>query len=119
MVQFVKIGNEKIIGTRVSAQIDPQDLDEIQEVVSKKIKRYKNLRWYYEMIDFEGWEMSSFWRDMVFSLMNTVHFNKIAFIGKNTPENIMAEVTSVFTPAQVKYFDLSEKKSALEWILTL
>ncbi len=117
MVEFVKIGNGKIVGTRVSAQIDPQDLDEIQEVVSKKINKYKSISWYYEMIDFDGWEINAFWRDIVFSLMNTEHFNKIAFVGKDTPQDIRTEVVSVFTPAKVKYFDLSEKKEALEWIL--
>jgi len=118
MVEFLNTGNEKVLGTRVSGQIDPQDLDEIKEIVAERMNRLINLNWYYEIMDFEGWEFSSFWRDVLFSLMNTEHFGKIAFVGKDTPPSIKSEVASVFTPAQVKYFDIKEKKAALDWVVT-
>jgi hypothetical protein len=117
LVQIVETGSDKIVGTRVSAQIDAEDFDEIQALVSKKIKKFKNISWYYELADFEGWELNLFWRDIVFSLMNTEHFRKIAFVGENAPKPVKEEVTSVYTPAKVKYFDIKDKKSALEWVL--
>ena len=116
MVEIVDLGDEKIVGTKVSSQIDPQDFDLIKDIVAQKISEHKKVKWYYEMIDFEGWEFSTFWRDIVFSLMNTEHFEKIVFVGENTPQYVMAEVSSVFTPAVVKYFDLSSKKEAIKWI---
>jgi hypothetical protein len=117
MVEFLNTGYEQVVGTRVSGQIDPQDLDDIKEIVSEKMNRFVNLNWYYEIKDFEGWEYSSFWRDVLFSLMNTEHFGKIAFVGKDTPQHIKSEVASVFTPAQVKYFDIKEKNAALNWVI--
>jgi hypothetical protein len=116
VVEIVDLGNEKIVGTKVSSQIDPHDFDLIKDIVSQKISEHKKINWYYEMTDFEGWEFSTFWRDIVFSLMNTEHFEKIVFLGENTPQNIMAEVSSVFTPAEVKYFDISSKNEAIKWI---
>jgi hypothetical protein len=116
MIEYLDFNEINIIATRVSGKINSNEFSKLKQEISGKIELYEKILWYYEMVDFEGWDWKTFFSDIAFSLRNTSRFERIAFVGENQLENLMAQMSKLFTPAKVKYFDIKERQTAIDWI---
>jgi hypothetical protein len=116
MIEYLEFHEIDTIATRVSGKITSDEFNRLKKEITEKIQLYEKVNWYYEMTEFEGWDWKAFFADIAFSLRNTSRFKKIAFIGETKVENIMAQVSKLFTPAEVKYFDVTEREAARDWI---
>jgi hypothetical protein len=107
---------DKIIYTTVSGKLTSEEVNRQFDTVISLIKDWDKIRWYYEMNDFEGWTISAFPKDVMESLHYARRFEKIAMIGENKWQHLMSQVSKVFTTAEVRYFDLSQRDEAKQWI---
>ncbi len=116
MIEFLDFNKLDIVATRVTGKITKQDFDVLKEELLKKFNQYGNLNWFYEMVDFKGWELNTFFEDLSFSLKSKDKFSRVAFVGDKFIEEIMVQFYKVITPAEVKYFEIRDRESAYEWI---
>ncbi|WP_207493274.1 STAS/SEC14 domain-containing protein [Aridibaculum aurantiacum] len=105
-----------IIYTTVSGTLDNAAVDQQFDVINRALEKHEKLRWYYEMNDFEGWNITSFFKDSLESMKRTAKFDKIAMVGDKKWQNLMAQVSKALTPAEVRFFDLDQKDEAKRWI---
>lgn len=69
-----------------------------------------------DMIDFGGWEARAFWEDIRFTRKHGDEFSKLAIVGVEFKEKLMARVVDWFLlSSQVEYFEhLDEARAWLE-----
>lgn len=117
MVDFIEeYSTGDLIAIRTTGKIDNKDLDVLLPHIEQRMKQYDTIRFYWEMASFEGWDVVSFLRDRFFELKHFNQFKKIALVGEKGWEEKMAAVMDKFTPARLKYFDLSARAEALQWV---
>lgn len=69
-----------------------------------------------DMIDFSGWEAKAFWEDIQFTRKHGDDFSKLAIVGVDLKEKLMAMVVDWFMlSSQVQYFEsLDEARAWLD-----
>ncbi|WP_158260072.1 STAS/SEC14 domain-containing protein [Zobellella endophytica] len=69
-----------------------------------------------DMIDFGGWEARAFWEDIRFTRKHGDEFGKLAIVGVEFKEKLMARVADWFLlSSQVEYFEhLDQARAWLE-----
>lgn len=114
MINIETISN--IIYTNAVKTLTKEDYEKLLPQVEKVIDEHKKVRWYFEMQDFEGWKLSSFWRDLKFDVKHLGDFEKIAMVGDKGWQEWLTSFMKPFTSANVKYFELTDKEEAKQWI---
>lgn len=105
-----------IIYTIAEDKLDDEDYDRLIPLLQEKIRSFGKIRWYFEMREFEGWSLSAMWQDIRFDFKNLENVERIAMVGDKKWEKELTQLMKPFTVASVKYFDLTEKDEAKNWI---
>lgn len=116
----------------LSIRIDPDDIVEVSaqgkltredyQVFVPEIERLMDksdddgMRLLFEMEDFEGWEAGALWEDLQFDAKHRNDIDRLALVGEKKWQEWMATLCKPFTSAEVRYFDVSERKAADRWI---
>lgn len=116
MIQILEQTEGNIIATKATAKLTQRDYEKILPVLNDKLNKYPKIRWYFEMEDFEGWELKAFWEDVKFDAKHAADFDKVAMVGEKKWEEWMADLMKPFTAAEVKYFDAVQREEAIKWI---
>lgn len=69
-----------------------------------------------EVADFHGWEIKAGWDDFKTGIKHRKNFNKVALVGDKKWEKVVSKFFSFFISAEVKYFDISQKDEAINWL---
>lgn len=105
-----------LIYTVAEGKLTDEDYDRLIPLLEEKIRTYGKIRWYFEMQEFEGWSLSAMWRDLKFDFRNKENLERIAMVGDKAWEKQLTQLMKPFTGATIKYFDISEKDEAKNWI---
>jgi len=116
MIEYLEFNKIDVVATKVSAKVTKAEFDNLKKEITEKINRYGKINWYYEMTNFDGWDLKAFISDFSFTLKNTTNFKRIAFVGEKFLEKLMAQISNLFTPAEVRYFNSNNRDAAIEWI---
>lgn len=116
MMNIKTDAESNIIYTFSHGTIDTEDMEGLLPILKEKIEKHGKARWYYEMKDFNGWKVEAFWEDIKFDFKHSRDFEKIAMVGEKKWQDWMTQTMKPFSPAEIKYFDLSDEKLAKEWI---
>ena len=108
--------NGNIFYNIVSEKVTHEDFEELKPALERLIGEYPKVRWYYEMQDFEGWEVKTFFEDSTFSLSHRDDFEKIAMVGEKKWQEWMTKMMKPFTSAEIRYFRTEERNDARKWI---
>lgn len=68
-----------------------------------------------ELRNFKGYTIPAFFADFKFAVTHLDTFYRIALVGDNKLEEVMAKITDCFVRYEVKYFDQTRIREALEW----
>lgn len=124
MLQLLGTTQDNIIATRANDLLGINDYEKIHPLIHNIIRNGKKVRWYFEMDDCLISDTAGFWEDGIvevkYGKMNFTHsedIERIAIVGKEKWKEWMYSVMKPFTRAKIKYFDLSEKEAAIEWIV--
>jgi hypothetical protein len=80
------------------------------------MNRYNSARLYFEMSDFNGWEVATFVENAVFDIIHGRQYGKVAMVGDKPWQEWAAKLASPVKKEGIRYFNLSEKENALRWI---
>ncbi|MCB0776795.1 MAG: STAS/SEC14 domain-containing protein [Chitinophagaceae bacterium] len=123
MLQLLGTTHDNIIATRANDLLGIHDYEKIHPLIHNIISNGKKVRWYFEMDDCLISDTAGFWEDGIvevkYGKMNFTHsedIEMIAIVGKDKWKEWMYAVMKPFTRAEIKYFDLSEKEAAMEWL---
>jgi hypothetical protein len=116
MFQYLKEHSEDLIAVKVTGKLEKADYDSLIPKMEEKIRRYGKVNLYWEMEDFEGWQPSGLLQDLQFDIKHANDYKKIAMVGEKKWEKWMSNLMKPFTSAEIKYFDLTERRQAIEWV---
>lgn len=105
-----------IIYTIAEEKLTDEDYDRLIPLLQEKVRSFGKIRWYFEMKQFEGWSLSAMWRDIKFDFKNLENLERIAMVGDKKWEKELTLLMKPFTGAQIKYFELTDKEEAKNWI---
>ena len=116
MIQILEQSKNNLIATKATGKLTEDDYNLLLPVLYEKLKQYPKLRWYFEMEDFDGWQLKAFWKDAKFDMKHANDFEKVAMVGEKKWQEWMTDLMKPFTSAELKYFDLSQTQEAMRWI---
>ena len=124
MLQLLDFTGENIIATKANDLLGIKDYEKIHPFIHNIINTGKKVRWYFEMDDGSISNSTGFWEDGIIEInygnMKFTHsddIETIAIVGDKKWEKCMLSIMKPFTKANLRYFELSEKKKAKEWII--
>lgn len=104
------------MATKATNKLIQTDYDKLLPLLKDKLRQHDKIRWYFEMEDFDGWELKAFWEDVKFDVKHANDFDKVAMVGEKKWEEWMTDLMKPFTSAEVRYFDISQGEEAITWI---
>ena len=116
MIEILDFNKKDLLAVRVSGKITKKDFAILKEELDKKFQQFQKINWYYELINFKGWEFDTFFDDLKYSLKVKNKFNRVVFVGDKSLEKIMIKFYALIAPSEVKYFDIKAKDDAFQWI---
>lgn len=106
----------RIVILTFTGKVDKADYELFVPQLEGLLKEEKPVRILVELRDFQGWTVGALWEDTKFG---TKHFNdidRLAVVGDRRWEKGLAAFIKPFTTADVRYFDISEKTAAENWL---
>ncbi len=116
MIQLLNTKNDNLIAAKISGKITKGDVEKIHLLIHNIIKKGQKVDFYFELEDFQGYELEGLWEDLKVDTTHLFDYGKIAFAGDKKWQEWAAKATDFFTGSEVKYFDLQDKEEAMDWI---
>ncbi len=107
--------HDEFVAVRVSGKLDRSDYDLIIPLLEQKIAEHHKVSLLWEMVGSERWTLSGLWEDTKFDVKHAQDFKRIAMVGEKRWEELTTQLMKPLTSAEVKYFDLSERREAFKW----
>jgi len=124
MLQILDFTGNNVIATTANDFLGIKDYEKIHPFIHNIIKTGKKVRWYFEMDDGSSTNSTGFWEDGIIEInygnMKFTHsddIETIAIVGEKKWEKCMMAIMKPFANANLKYFELSDKEQAKEWII--
>ena len=116
MITIKEEPGTNIIYTTAVGKLDQADYDRLLPEADRIIKREGDIRWYFEMQDFDGWTAGTAWRDLKFDVKHASDFERVAIVGHQDWMDYATTLMKPFTAGEVKYFETTEREAAKAWI---
>ncbi len=123
MLQVLDLTQKNIIATRANDVPGKNDYQKIQPLVHNIISQGEKVRWYFEMEEGVTPGLKAFLKkgdtqinhDSI-HLTHAGDMEKIALVGSREWEGCLRSMMNIFTTARIQYFDLQDRKNAIDWI---
>lgn len=116
MLQLLPETQGNLVAVRVSEKLTQADLDNYRKLLTPIMQQFGTARLYFEMIDFNGWELSSFVGNVLFDLTHGGQFGNVAMVGEKKWQDWAAQLVDPIKKGEVRYFDIVQREDALQWL---
>ena len=116
MINFLDEPQDDLMAVMVTGKLKKADYDNLLPVLEEKIKKYGKINLYWEMQNFEGWDLSAAWQDLKLDLKHANHFRRVAMVGDKSWEQRLTQLMKAFSKADVRYFGRSDAMQAKQWV---
>ena len=116
MLQFLDFTYGNIIATKAIGKLREEDMERVHALIHSIIDSGQKVRWYFEMERFTGWDAEGLWEDLKIDLKHVNDYERIAMVGEKKWQDWMTQLMKPFTSAEIKYFDLTERETAIAWM---
>jgi hypothetical protein len=116
MIELLPLTKDNLIALKASDKLVAEDYAEVLSLAEKRIDEYGKVKFYMEIEDFESITATSIWHEVKFNFKHFNKIEKIAVVGEKNWQHKVTIVMKGLTPAEVRYFDTSDKKEAISWI---
>ncbi|MDA1090016.1 MAG: STAS/SEC14 domain-containing protein [Proteobacteria bacterium] len=103
---------------KASGRLTDADYKELTPRLEAAIEEHGPLRLYVDMEKFEGWELQAAWDDFAFGIKHWNDFDRVALVGDKKWEEASVKVVDKFTKGDFRFFDVSNRSAAHDWIAT-
>jgi len=116
MFEIIKTEDPALIAVRICGRITKDEFIQVKTEIEKVISQYGKFRFLIEAADLEVPSPGFFMEDFKFILHNHRNAERVALVGNKTWEKIWLEFVKLLTSVNVRFFDVSQKAQAWEWI---
>ena|SRR5713101_7361315 len=106
----------ELLAVEVSGKLTQQDYDQLIPSWKAVIARHGKMRLLFVMRDFRGWELQAAWDDFRFALAHDAQVERVAMVGEKKWQEWMTKIASWFVGTDVRYFDVSQRAEAEQWV---
>ncbi len=116
MIEELPVQEPGICTFKASGKLTDADYQQFVPRLEALIHEYGKISVLLELEDFHGWEPKAAWDDFTLGLAHPQDFERIAIVGDKAWEHWIALLAKAFTHARVRYFALSDRNAALDWL---
>jgi len=116
MIEILPQTSDDLLAVCVSQKFTEDDVSLYRSLIKERIEKNGFARLYFEMIEFDGWEIKSFVENAVFDIKYGSQFGKVAMVGEKIWQEWAARLASPVKKEGIKYFDIKDRELALKWI---
>ncbi|GAA3540506.1 STAS/SEC14 domain-containing protein [Zobellella aerophila] len=116
-VELDRQGDTLLLTIKIYGDIAYDDFMEMETQVEQALEEMETpkIKALINMIDFNHWETMALWEDIVFTRKYAKAFTRVAIVGVDLRERLMAKLAQWFIEGEVKYFEkLGEAQAWLE-----
>jgi hypothetical protein len=105
-VDLDRQGDNLLLTIKIYGDIAYDDFMEMETRVENELEKMKapKIKVLVNMIDFNHWETMALWEDIVFTRKYAKAFTRVAIVGVDFREWLMAKLAQWFIEGEVKYF---------------
>ena len=114
-IQLKEENGGKMLAVHASGKLTQADYEYFVPEFDRLTEQHSKLRVLFDMTDFHGWEPSAMWEDIKFGVKHLADIDRLAMVGENKWEHVMATLSKPFTKAAIRYFDRANATEARQW----
>jgi hypothetical protein len=115
-MQQLPMTRDNLVAVRVSGTLTTQEIDHFKTLVREVIEQFGEVRMYFEMQQFDGWQIDSFLENAFFDIANANRYTKVAMVGEKSWQAWITRLVDVVKRGEVRYFDMDKRQEAAEWV---
>ena len=100
----------------ITGKIEAEDYDLLVPTAERLISEHGKIRIIAELVDFDGWTAGALWEECKLAYHHLKDIERMAVVGDKGWEKGMTAFVKPFVGAKLKYFDVSERQAAFDWI---
>jgi hypothetical protein len=122
MIERLKESSGGVLGFKVAGRLTKEDLAEFEQQLGFLLRerKHKPIGILVDLSAMHGADLKARWEEMRFLQKHTDHIARMAVVGADKWEEIMAILTAgaAILEAETRYFDESEVLHAWQWVRT-
>lgn len=117
MIDILNLSDkENVLDVKVTGNLSKEDYETLNPRIEDKINRHGKINMLFELEDVDMAGIGSMWEELKFNAKHSDDINKIAIVGDQTSENILANLKKPMTSAETKFFKKKDRDAAIQWI---
>lgn len=116
MIETLAASQGNILGLGVSGKLTEEDYQGLIPQVEGILKEHGSIRMLIVFEDLKGITAKAAWMDLKFDMKHHKQYERLAVVGENRLEEVIAWFSKPFVKGEVKYFDRDQVEQAWEWI---
>ncbi|SEA45932.1 STAS/SEC14 domain-containing protein [Microbulbifer marinus] len=111
-----RIGPEFFLYFKAIGRLTHDDYERISPLLDYALEGVKDpqVQMLVDAREFEGWELRAAWDDFKLALKHGNEFSRIAIVGEDKWQEVVARIASWFVSGEVRFFE--EQEDALKWL---
>ena len=114
---FKETQGGKVLEVLLSGKLSREDYQQFVPEVERLVQAHGKIRMLVEMHGFHGWTAGALWQDLKFDARHFTDIERVAMVGENQWQHMLAVFSKPFTAAKVRYFNHAEIEQARAWLL--
>ncbi len=114
MIKEIPLNESHILALRISGKLVEDDYTHFLPRLEKILQKEKKVSLLLILEDFEGWTAKAALKDIRTGWMHDDDFLRIAIVGENNWQKLIASFGNLFMDTKIRYFN--EQSDAIEWL---
>ncbi len=114
MIKEIPINESHILALRISGKLVEDDYTHFLPRLDNILQKEKKISLLLILEDFEGWSAKAVLKDIQTGWTHDDDFLRIAIVGENNWQKLIASFGNLFMDTQIRYFN--KKSDAIEWL---
>jgi hypothetical protein len=115
-IQFKEENGGKILLVHASGELTKADYELFLPEIDRLIQLYGTLHMLIDMTALQGWKIDALWEEIKFDVAHFADIDRLALVGDNQWQEVLALFAKPFTKAATHYFDQSDTAEARQWL---
>ena len=116
MIRVLNNNAEPFLATQAGGTITAEDYRSIIPYLKQKIEQFGHVSWYFEFAGSHRWTMGALKEDIGFDIRYGKKVSRMAIVGAGSTEEKITKLLVPLIGGEVRFFTLSEKEKAMDWI---
>ncbi len=104
-----------LMAIQIKGKVEAKDFELLEPLLEKAMTESGTPKAYVEMVDFDSLSAGAVWADIK-HIPDYNKFDKVAIVGDAKWKELMSNASKLIMKPKLKYFDVEERASALEWV---